>query len=152
MAKQSSKPHILAASSNVRRMKTQLAGVLSGTALDAIEAAITENVVALYRLGKSHYFFGKRQPKRAVSRMYYGAHNWRRAVSLAHDGSYSKETADHKTGLPDNFPHKARFDARIRDLREDRNLADYDHIRSLPDLIYSPEDHAILLEGQLNEQ
>jgi hypothetical protein len=139
-------PHLLLAAGNVRRLKTNLVHIVDAAAIDAIEADICANCAQLYVLGRSHYLFARRQSGRdwrqQVSRLYYGAYNVSRAVRLCVNGEYSNEVADHKKieAIPDDFPNKNTYANRLKVLREDRNLCDYDHTAALSDLILVPAD------------
>lgn len=139
-------PHLLLASANVRRLHSNLVGVLRPAVLAAIEAEIGTNVTQLYALGRYHFLFAKRQHNRdwrqKVSRLYYGAYNVSRAVRLCVQGDYSMDSSDHKKvdNLPDDFPNKNTYANRLNVLREDRNLSDYDHSARSDDLVYRIED------------
>lgn len=125
---------------------------MDGAAIAAIEAEICANSALLYKLGKKHYLFARRQNNRdwrqKISRLYYGAYNISRAVRLCVNGEYSTESSDHKKveAIPDNFPNKNTYSNRLAVLREDRNLCDYDHTAALGDLILAPGD-ALQLVG-----
>jgi len=133
-------PHILLAAPNVRKMQTNLANLLSHASIVSIEGAITENVVQLYRLGRNHYLFARRQTNRdwrqKISRFYYGAYNVSRSVRLAHNGEFNTDVSDHKKieSLPPGFPNTALYQNQLIALREDRNLCDYDHTSSITSL------------------
>ena len=106
----------------------------------------------LFKLGKSHYRFARRQNNRdwrqKISRLYYGAYNISRAVRLCVNGEYSTESSDHKKveAIPDDFPNKNTYSNRMAVLRDDRNLCDYDHAAVIGDLILAPGD-ALQLVG-----
>ena len=80
-------PHLLRASGNVRKLKDNLVNVVDGAAISAIEDEICVNVIQLYALGRTHYFFALRQNNRSwrqkISRLYYAAYNVSRAVRLS---------------------------------------------------------------------
>jgi hypothetical protein len=59
-----------------------------------------------------------------------------RAVRLSESGQYSQKADDHdRVGdLPDHFEGRERFANRLRALRLDRNLCDYDHEADVGDL------------------
>lgn len=46
------------------------------------------------------------------------------------------DSTDHKKvgELPDDFPDKEKYENELPELREDRNLCDYDHISTLNDM------------------
>lgn len=58
------------------------------------------------------------------------------------NGEYSTEGGDHKKieTIPDDFPNKNTYANRLKVLRDDRNLCDYDHTAMLGDLILVPPD------------
>jgi hypothetical protein len=65
------------------------------------------------------------------------------------NGQYSREVKDHeKVGdLPDDFSDKNTYANRLRLLREDRNLCDYDHTVVEADLGMSSNDAIVLVGG-----
>ena len=93
-------PHILLASSNVRRLQANIAHIVDAAGQNAIEAEIRSNVRQLFGLGRVHFRFARRQINRnwrqKVSRVYYAAYNVSRAVRLSVDGEFSTESTDHK--------------------------------------------------------
>lgn len=145
-------PHILQASSNVRRLKENLTTVVDGDAIDAIEGEICSNVVQLFRFGHRHYTFalnqGGRFWRQKVSRLYYGAYNVSRAVRLFVSGDFSMDSTDHKkvVALPEDFPNKNRYANQLVSLREDRNTCDYDHVASRADLILGVNEAKALVD------
>ncbi|MGF7179962.1 hypothetical protein [Tunturiibacter psychrotolerans] len=132
-----SSPHVLLAAPNVRKMQANLTHLLSPASNAAIEAALTQSVIQLYRLGRNHYLFARRQNNRdwrqKISRYYYGAYNVSRSVRLCNNGDYSADSTDHKKieTLPSGFPNIASYQNQLSALREDRNLCDYDHTSSI---------------------
>lgn len=126
-------PHILLLNKNVVELKKQLAGILTKNSTRAFDTAVRENVIQLFRLGEQHYTFAQaiatQHWRQVVSRSYYAAYNVSKAVRLETNGSYSQEVKDHeKVGdLPDDFPNKSIYANKLRLLRDDRNLCDYDH-------------------------
>ena len=145
-------PHILLASSNVRKLQSNLKTVVDFNAQSAIEVAVASNVRQLFSLGKLHFSFAIKQTNRnwrqKVSRLYYGAYNISRAVRLCVDGEYSTDLSDHKKidSLPIDFPDHNTYANKLRTLREDRNLSDYDHTASIKDLISHPKNSTELVE------
>lgn len=139
-------PHLLLAAGNVRRLKTNLVHIVDAAAIGAIEADICANCAQLYVLGRSHYRFAKKQSskdwRQKISRLYYGAYNVSRAVRLCVNGEFSTEVGDHKKidVVPDDFPNKNTYANRLKVLRDDRNLCDYDHTAVLGDLVLVPAD------------
>lgn len=126
-------PHILLLNKNVVELKKHLAGILSKDSASAFDTAVQHNVIQLFKLGEHHYTFAQaiaaQYWRQIVSRSYYAAYNISKAVRLAVNGSYSQEVKDHeKVGdLPDDFPNKNIYANKLRLLRDDRNLCDYDH-------------------------
>jgi hypothetical protein len=150
-------PHLLRASANVRRLRDNLVTVVDATAISAIDAEICTNVAQLYALGLSHYHFATRQNIRSwrqkISRLYYAAYNASRAIRLCVTGDYSTDSTDHKKigALPEDFPNKSMYANRLEVLRDDRNLCDYDHTASLPDLVVGVDDAVELVEQFLDD-
>jgi hypothetical protein len=126
-------PHILLLNKNVGELKRQLADVLGVRGTRAFEREVQRNVAQLFALGEEHFAFAQRLRPRhwrqIVSRTYYGAYLLSKALRLAVGGHYSSEVRDHeKIGeLPDDFPERNTYSNRLRLLRDDRNLSDYDH-------------------------
>jgi hypothetical protein len=139
-------PNILLAASNCRRLLRNLEHVLDAGAVQSLQAEIDRNVIALFRLGDDQLEFarGIAAPywRQRISRLYYGAYNVRRAIALHHDGHFAMDSSDHKNvgDLPKDFPNANTFEARLQTLRDDRNLADYNHLAELGDLMASPAD------------
>lgn len=134
-------PHILLASSNPSKMLTNLAHILNEAELKKLRAEVDNNVIALFRLGYEHFIFARALPdknwRQKVSRCYYGAYNVRRAVALNHNGSFSTDSSDHKNvdQIPAEVSNSESHKIGLRDLREDRNLADYSHMATQSDLV-----------------
>lgn len=148
-------PHILLASSNVVRLKVNLQHILSSSAMRAIEDEVNANVAGLFALGIEQYNFGKKQTewRQCISRLYYSAYSISRAIRLSVNGIYSTDSSDHKkiSEFPNDFPNNARYSVEFSILREDRNLADYDHTASEMDLTISTADAKILLNGYVKD-
>jgi hypothetical protein len=150
-------PHLLRAGANVRKLKDNLANVVDAAAISAIEVEICTNVAQLYALGRSHYHFAVRQNNRSwrqkISRLYYAAYNVSRAIRLCVTGEYSTDSSDHKKidTIPDDFPNKSKYANRLAVLRDDRNLCDYDHTATLPDLVVGVNDAVELVEQFLKD-
>ena len=126
-------------------MLANLRHVLDATACGAIQDEIDENVKSLFELGKSHYTFAKSLSKQywrqRISRFYDGVYNIRRAVNLHENGSFRTYIEDHKkTDLPAGLNDHNTYTVRLRDLREDRNLSDYDHTATETDLVLSQDE------------
>jgi hypothetical protein len=139
-------PHVLLASNNPQRLLANLAGILTYTELAKIHAELDRNTVALFHLGESHLAFcghiAASEWRQRISRYYYAAYNIKRAVSLNFDGSFSTDASDHAKidVLPDGFPNAATYATRLKNLRDDRNLADYSHLASSSDLLISADE------------
>lgn len=109
--------------------------------LEKIRREVDRNVIALYRLGESHFLFSKSIPntewRQKISRLYYGAYNVRRAILLKHDGSFTTESSDHQKVdvIPDLLDNHSLYKLKLKNLRDDRNLADYSHLAVVSDLI-----------------
>ena len=139
-------PHLLLASSNIRRLQKNLAPHLSIKSLKAINKEFDNNVRQLISLGEEHFKFAEKLSlqdwRQKVSRFYYATYNSWRAVMLHYDGSFSTESADHQKigNLPAGFPNQDTYANRLKVLRDDRNIADYGHTASVSDLIISLDD------------
>ena len=110
----------------------------------------------LFVLGEEHYRFAVQIPgkhwRQKISRFYYGAYNVRRAVRLRYDGGYSTDLSDHKKpDLPDKFPDKNTYEVQIKTLRDDRNLADYDHTADEADLVIALSDAERLVDDFIKD-
>lgn len=120
--------------------------LLEATAIKRLIVEVDRNVLALYRLGDSHFLFARSISdtdwRQEISRLYYAAYNMRRALLLKDDGSFSTSSSDHQQVdvLPNKLPNKNSYSVKLRDLREDRNLADYSHLGSANDLIMQPDE------------
>ena len=145
-------PHILLLNKNVIELRRELGSILSKRSAAAFDQHVRDNVVQLFNLGLNHFNFARVQQstnwRQIVSRCYYGAYNVSKAIRLAVNGQYSKETKDHeKIGeLPDDFPEKSTYANRLRLLRDDRNLCDYDHTTAEADLGMSSSEAIALVD------
>lgn len=157
MSKNLNSPHILLAAGNVNKMMMNLRGVLSESELRKIQAEVDKNAQALVDLGLSHFRFATTIPptewRQAISRLYYGAYNVKRAVSLRAEGSFSTDSSDHlKIGdLPRDFQDAEVYGLKLKNLREDRNLADYSHSASEADLLMTVNDAGQLVATFIND-
>jgi hypothetical protein len=143
-------PHLLLASSNSHQMLANLRHILDSAAFDAIQSEITLNVRLLFELGESHHAFARQLPmqhwRQRISRLYYGAYNVRRAVNLHENGAFRTDVDDHKkTELPSNLNNASTYSVRLRDLREDRNLSDYDHTAVELDLVLTQNEAELIV-------
>jgi len=150
-------PHILLAASNTRKMLENLRNVLDVDAYDVIEQEINKNVISLFELGNEHFRFAQGTEQRfwrqRISRLYYGAYNVRRAIALHFKGAYHTDVSDHKniSDIPDDFPHTNIYKTRLIDLREDRNLADYDHTAVEADLLLTQDEAETLVSDFIRD-
>lgn len=143
-------PHLLLASSNSHQMLANLRHILDPTACNAIQSEINVNVKLLFELGESHHAFAKQLLnqywRQRISRLYYGAYNVRRAVNLHESGSFRTDVDDHKkTELPSGLNNASTYTIRLRDLREDRNLSDYDHTALESDLVLTQDEAELIV-------
>lgn len=144
-------PHLFNAGSNPMRTIRNLEGILSAAELDKLRQEVVANVIGLFRLGEAHYNFAQTLPtaqwRQRVSRFYYGAYNIRRAVALKHDGSFSTDSSDHKNvhNIPDSLANVSIYKSKLVNLRDDRNLADYNHLAIEGDLLIPLAECEILV-------
>lgn len=144
-------PHLLLASSNPQKLRANIAHIITRTSLQRIDGELDRNVIALFRLGESHYAFARslqvNEWRQKISRFYYGAYNVQRAIRLKVEGAFSTDSTDHKVigQLPDTFPNRATYGNQLTTLREDRNLADYSHDSTSTDLVISVADAETLV-------
>ncbi|MEW6238777.1 MAG: hypothetical protein AB1656_25615 [Candidatus Omnitrophota bacterium] len=139
-------PHILLATGNCQKVRSNLTYILDSAAISAIDTEIANNVQGLFNLGMDHYNFAcsipQKEWRQRISRLYYGAYNIARSIKLAHEGYYSTETSEHKkiTELPVDLPNCPLYKNNLSNLRDDRNLADYDHTVIVNDLVLTPNE------------
>ena len=150
-------PHILLASSNTQKMLKNIRPLLDQNACNAIQEEIDKNVKALFDLGLEHFNFAKQAPsqywRQRISRFYYGAYNVRRALQLHYNGDYNTDVSDHKKiyNMPDDLPNKEIYKSQLVAIREDRNLADYDHSASESDLTLTQDATKIIVTGFIDD-
>jgi len=146
-------PHLFNAATNPLKLMRNLAGILRDAELEKIRREIDRNVVLLFRLGESHFLFSRTIPvnewRQKISRLYYGAYNVRRAVMLKHDGSFTTESSDHQKVdiIPEALENHSLYKVKLKNLRDDRNLADYSHDAIATDLILGVEEADTLVEN-----
>lgn len=134
-------PHLFNAGANPLKLIKNLEQIISAAEIRKIRFEIDSNVVGLYMLGESHFNFARSLPqnewRQRVSRLYYAAYNVRRSVALKHDGSFSTDSSDHKNvnSLPDALDNNAAYKSKLLNLRDDRNLCDYNHLATEQDLL-----------------
>ncbi|SAK85585.1 hypothetical protein [Caballeronia ptereochthonis] len=150
-------PHLFNAASNPLKMIRNLAGILADSELDKIRKEIDANVIGLYRLGEAHFRFAaavdEGEWRQKISRYYYAAYNVRRAVALKHDGTYSSDSSDHQKvdQIPDTLSNSALYRVKLKNLRDDRNLADYSHLANENDLLISIAEAKTVVSQLLND-
>ncbi len=139
-------PHLLLASSNPMKMIQNLDHILEQQELAKLTAELNRNVGLLFALGQTHFDFAAAISnqfwRQKISRLYYAVYNVRRSVALKHSGAFSTDNSDHKNveQLPDSFTNRDSHIINLRNLREDRNLADYNHFATVTDLVISPDN------------
>lgn len=157
MAAAIKEPHLFNAGSNPLKLIRNLEAILSPAELDKVRQEIVSNVIGLYRLGESQCEFACGLPtthwRQRVSRFYYGAYNVRRAVVLRHDGSFSTDSSDHKNihNIPDKLQNSEMYKSKFGTLRDDRNLADYNHLAIESELVLSQSDCELLVKAFLSD-
>jgi hypothetical protein len=138
-------PHVLLIG-NPYSAIINLAHILSESELNKIKLAVQEEVRLLYLLGQNHYNFAisinHEEWRQKVSRLYYAAYNTKRAIQLQDSGKYSTDVSDHKDidSLPQNLNQKTIHGSMLKQLRDDRNLADYSHTGRANDLFVTTEE------------
>jgi len=139
-------PHLLLASGNTLKMIQNLSHVLTTRQLSKISQELDRNVVELFKLGMVHFVFASQLSpvdwRQKISRAYYAVYNVRRAVVLKSTGVFSTDASDHRNieQLPQSIGNRESHINNLRNLREDRNLADYSHSATLDDLVIAPDD------------
>jgi hypothetical protein len=125
-------PHVLLIG-NPYTTISNLKDILDDEAIEKIRNAFANEVRLLFNLGLDHFVFAKsidrKNWRHKVSRLYYAAYNVRRAVQLQDCGKYSTDVSDHKDidNLPNSLNQRTVHGGMLKQLRDDRNLADYSH-------------------------
>lgn len=146
-----SNPNILKLGNN-RKISSVLSEVIDDGAIGLFDAEIDKHCQLMFKLGLDHYRFAIKLPRarwrQKVSRLYYGAYSASKSVRYYKTGHYSTLGEDHKKvgDLPANFPSQAMFKTQLAVLREDRNLADYNHFATATDLAIPTADAATLVK------
>lgn len=150
-------PHLFLASGNTLKMIQNLNHILTAREIAKISAELDANIVALFALGLEHFYFASSldnntEWRQKISRLYYAVYNFRRAIVLKFNGVYSTDSSDHKNieQLPNSMPNRESHINNLRNLREDRNLADYSHLGTKLDLVIAP-DEALVFATQFLE-
>jgi hypothetical protein len=138
-------------------MVANLKNLLDSAAYQILEQEIERNTISLFRLGEDHFTFAKSVHRthwrQKISRCYYGAYNVRRAVRLYYEGHFRTDVSDHKQSaeFPNGFPNAETYKVQLGTLRDDRNLADYEHDATENDLILSVMDAERLTQDFIND-
>jgi hypothetical protein len=133
-------------------IKEGLSDILDQKSLDQIQKEIDKNVKELFQLGMNHYNFAKtinsNNWRHKISRLYYAAYNIARSVRLHTSGVYSTDSEDHKRigELPNDFPNQIRYSTGLTDLRDDRNISDYNHTARVEDTKLGIDNACSLVE------
>lgn len=157
MGEKLKEPHLLNINGNPFKVLRNLEGILTPEELERIRKEINSNATALFRLGNSHFNFSKaiasEEWRQRVSRSYYGVYNMKRAVTLVGGGGFSADSSDHAKidVLPDGFENTNKYKAKFKQFREDRNLADYNHLAVVNDLVNTPEEYETLVSDFLQD-
>jgi hypothetical protein len=144
-------PHLFNAGSNPVKLIENLSYLFGGNELQILKNEISNNVVLLFNLGLGHLRFARIiariEWRQRVSRLYYGGYNMRRAITLAHSGAFSTDSSDHKnvSQLPPELVSMEKHKQTLVTLREDRNLADYNHLAQESDLAMLVDDYQALV-------
>ena len=144
-------PHVLLIG-NPYNTINNLKGILEEGELDKIKVAVRIEIRLLMQLSNEHYSFAKSIDRlhwrHKVSRLYYAAYNARRSVQLQDSGKYSTDVSDHKEVdvLPASLNQRTIHGSMLKQLRDDRNLADYSHLGREDDLFASTSDLEIMVE------
>jgi len=151
-------PHLFLASGNTLKMIQNLNHILSAREIAKISAELDVNIVSLFSLGMEHFVFASNLDndndwRQKISRLYYAVYNFRRAIVLKFNGVYSTDSSDHKNIelLPSTLSNRESHINNLRNLREDRNLADYSHLGTKADLVIAPKDALIFAEQFLED-
>ena len=143
---------------NPRKVIKCLRTIVSADQLDAIEAALRDNVRQIIGLAQAHLRYAKASAgpsgwRQRVSRGYYCAYITSRAVRLEEAGTFCGDVSDHKKigELPDDFKDLARWQEFLTKFRADRNLADYDHTANESGLEMRSHDYLAKAEEFLKE-
>lgn len=121
--------------------------LLDAAHVAAFDAEIHANVLQLFNLGVEHYEFAnslhRARWRQIISRAYYGAYNITKSIRLLNDGGFTTDSSDHKKcgELPVGFNSASTYSNKIKQLRDDRNLSDYDHLAEELDLAFSVAEY-----------
>lgn len=149
-------PHILIIG-NTYTTINNLKNILDEAALEKIQNAVNHEIRLLFQLGLDHYIFAKSIDhtfwRQKVSRLYYAAYNARRAIQLRDIGKYSTDVSDHKDieNLPASFNQRIVHGSMLKQLRDDRNLADYSHAGQVKDLFATTLEFELKVEDFLGD-
>lgn len=145
-------PHVLLIGNPYTTIRN-LTDILDDEAIAKIRNAVTNEVRLLFNLGQDHFVFAKsidhKNWRHKVSRLYYAAYNVRRAVQLQDSGKYSTDVSDHKDieNLPNTLNQRTVHGGMLKQLRDDRNLADYSHSGQEVDLFATTRELEVKVEA-----
>ncbi|GKT21090.1 hypothetical protein [Acidovorax sp. SUPP3334] len=134
-----------------------LHGIINQTEIDKIHSAILDESKLIFNLAISHYDFASKIPKdewrQRCSRFYYSAYNAKRSISLCSTGKFATDVSDHKEidTLPENLENKSIHAAILKQLRDDRNLADYSHRGEVTHLLIDRDDIETLVDNFMSD-
>jgi hypothetical protein len=137
-------PHLLLASGNPVRMIHNISHLISKKQIGLLTAELDKNASELFSLGLGHFTFAATindaEWRQKISRLYYAAYNVRRALALKDSGAFATDSSDHKNvdQLPQRMENREAHISKLRNLRDDRNLADYSHTAVIDDLLIPP--------------
>lgn len=137
---------LLNAAPNPRKMIDHLKSLLDHDSQELLEEKLNDEVISLQQLGENFLKFAmtahNEHWRHIISRLYYSAYHYTKAIKLHHSGQYSTDITEHKkiVNLPGDFPKKDAYSLKLSALRSDRNLCDYDHTISINDLAQSIDD------------
>lgn len=150
-------PHLLLASGNPQKLMRNLAHILTADEIQKIANVVSSETAALFQLGQHHFLFAMSLPasewRQNISRLYYAAYNTKRAINLINDGTFSTDSGDHQKIdiLPDGIDNREQYKARLKNLRDDRNLCDYSHLATETDLLVPVAEARTLVTNFLND-
>lgn len=134
-----------------------LENILSTAEIDKIKQSLLREITLLHSLGMSHFQFARsleaREWRQRSSRFYYAAYNVKRALSLCDNGKFSTDVSDHQQidSLPLKLANYATHSTLLKNLRDDRNIADYSHLATVGDLIIQPTDAESVVANFIND-
>ena len=149
-------PHFLLIGNPYTVIKN-LDGIIAPIEIEKIKKAVLKESKLLFELSNSHFEFAKKinfnEWRQRSSRFYYAAYNSKRAISLCSTGKFATDVSDHKEidALPGNLINKDVHSGILKQLRDDRNLADYSHLGKVEHLLIDQTDIEELVNNFLND-